>query len=203
MGRGSVAVVVLCANLFILAPLASPQSNALILPRNLGELVSESQVVVQGWVTTVTLTPHPQLRNLMTVVVTLQVEDTLKGVPEKTFTFQQAVIDRNDQRQKMGYRAGQHVLLILMKPSPYGLTSPAGMEQGHFRIERSGGGALAATNGLGNSGLFRGLASQLKTRGLSMPPEIQEVMAKPEGGSIPLQPLKDLIRAIAGTGPTK
>jgi hypothetical protein len=158
--------------------------------------VVESQTVVQGWVTSVTVEPHTQLKNLMTVVVTMQVEDTLKGSPAGTHTFRQAVIDRRDLQEKLGYRTGQHVLMILYKTSQFGLTSPAGMEQGRFRIEPGSSGNLAATNGFGNAGLFRGLDSQLRAKSLSVSPEIQAMVAKPGASPVALEQLKLLIRAI-------
>jgi hypothetical protein len=176
---------------------ASSQSQALTLPRNLAELVNESPTVVQGWVADVTLERHPQLNHLMTVVVTLQVESTLKGDATRSYTFRQAVLDRRDQEEKMGYRIGQHVLLLLIKPSEYGLTSPAGMEQGRFRIETGRDGKLQATNGFGNAGLFRGL----NTQGLSLKPEAKAMMAKPGVGPVPLDHLKSVIRAIAVANP--
>jgi hypothetical protein len=173
------------------------QSAALVVPRHLGDLVAESQVVVQGTVTSVVLGPHPQLKNLMTVVVTLQVEDTLKGQPGSVYTFREAVVDRGDLRQKMGYKAGQHVLLLLMKASPYGLTSPAGLQQGRFQIEAQKDGTLQATNAMGNAGLFRGLSQQVQTKGLRLTPEAQAMVNRTEGGPVPLEQLKNLIRALA------
>jgi hypothetical protein len=182
---------------------SSAQSNAITLPRNLGELVLESETVVQGWVTSVTLEPHKQLRNLMTVVVTISVEDTLKGNTAESYTFRQAVIDRKDLREKFGYRPGQHVLMILYKTSQFGLASPAGMEQGRFRVESASNGKLLATNGFGNGGLFRGLDSQLKTKGVQLEPEIQAMVSKPVTGPIPLEHLKSLIRTLTETNSTK
>jgi hypothetical protein len=197
------ATLVFCAGSLILASSASAQSNAITLPRNLGELVSESHVVVQGWVTGVTLEPHDQLKNLMTVVVTLQVEETLKGENLKTLTFRQAVIDKRDQQQNLGYRKGQHLLLVLIKPSKFGLTSPAGMEQGRFLIGPQGLGKFSATNGLGNAGLFRGLNSELQARRIRLAPEVQEMIAKSGTGPVSLEFLKSLIRTIAAADLTK
>jgi hypothetical protein len=179
------------------------QSNAITLPRNLEELVVESQTVVQGWVTSVTVEPHPQLKNLMTVVVTIRVEDTLKGNSANSYTFRQAVIDRRDLQKKLGYRTGQNVLMILYKTSQFGLTSPAGMEQGRFRIEPGSTGILAATNGFGNAGLFRGLDSQLRSKGLLLSPEVQTLLARVGAGPIGLEQLKILIRGIVGANSTK
>lgn len=196
-------ILTICVSPLILDLPASAQSNALTLPRNLGELVLESQAVVQGRVTSVTLEPHPQLKNLLTVAVTLQVEETLKGDALKSLTFRQAVIDARDRRQFMGYRTGQHLLLILMKPSSYGLTSPAGMEQGRFRIVARPDGKLLAANGFNNAGLFRGLDSQLSARGLRMAPEVQTMVAKPESGPVSLEYLKSLIRTLDPASSTK
>jgi hypothetical protein len=179
------------------------QSNALTIRRNLGELVSESQMIVQGWITSVTLEPHPQLKNLMTVVVAVQVEETLKGDSVKTLTFREAVLDRRAQQQKTGFRTGQHVLLLLIAPSQYGLTSPAGMEQGRFRIAPQGDGKLLATNGFGNAGLFRGLETHLRAKGLLVTPAVQEMIAKPGPGPVSLEHLKSLIRTIAAADSTK
>jgi hypothetical protein len=188
----------------LLAGLSSyAQSNAITLPRNLGELVVESQAAVQGWVTSVTVEPHAQLKNLMTVVVTIRVEDTLKGSSTNSYTFRQAVIDHQDLREKLGYRTGQHVLMILYKTSQFGLTSPAGMEQGRFSIEPGTNGKLVATNGFGNAGLFRGLDSQLRTKGLRLEPEIQAMISKPVAGPISLEQLKSLIRTISAMNSTK
>jgi len=193
----STFILLLCA-CALMAPIpASAQSDALTLPRNLGELVGESQIVLQGTVTGVLLEPHTQLKNLMTVVVTVQVEEALKGQPGSVYTFRQAVIDPKDQRQKMGYQTGQHVLLLLMKPSPYGLTSPAGLHQGRFRIDARADGTLQATNGAGNMGLFRGLTQHVETKGLQLSPDARALAAKTEGGPVPLEQLKSLIRTLA------
>jgi hypothetical protein len=192
-----ILIAVLAVSFATDATRLAAQSQATVLPRNLGELVAESQHVLQGRVTSVTLEPHSQLKNLMTVVVTLEVEEALKGEAAKTYTFRQAVIDSRDQQKKMGYRVGQHALFILMKPSTYGLTSPAGMEQGWFRIESSADGKLQATNGFANAGLFRGLDSQLQSRALRVTPEVQALLAKPGAGPVPLEHLRSLIRTLA------
>ena len=177
------------------------QSSALTVPRNLAQLVAESQIVIQGQVINVDLKPHENLKNLMTVVVTLQVEDSLKGYADKTYTFSQAVIDKIDLQRRMGYSVGQHLLLVLIKPSAYGLSSPAGMEQGRFRIERGAQGKLLATNGFSNAGLFRGVDSELRGKRLRISPEAQAMVAKPGTGPVDLDGLKNLIRAIAGANP--
>jgi len=84
----------------------------------------------------------------------------------------------------------KHLLLILIKSNSYGLSSTAGMEQGRFRISAGGPGKLLATNGYGNAGLFRGLDSQLQSKGLRVPPEVQTMLMKSGAGPVPLEHLK-------------
>jgi len=199
----ALAILALYACALLSALPSSAQSNAITLPRNLGELVLESETVVQGWVTSVTLEPYTQLRNLVTVVVAIRVEDTLKGSATNSYVFRQAVIDRKDLREKLGYRTGQHLLVILYKTSQFGLTSPAGMEQGRFRIESGSNGKLTATNGFGNAGLFHGLDSQLRAKALSLPPEVQAMVARQGAGPVALEQLKLLIRTITEANATK
>ena len=47
--------------------------------QSLDEMVSKAERIVQGQVMSARVEPHPQFSNLKTVVVTLRVEDTLKG----------------------------------------------------------------------------------------------------------------------------
>jgi hypothetical protein len=179
------------------ATAAFSQSEALTLPRNLAQLVDESAVVLQGRVTSVSLAPHPQLNNLLTVVVTLQVEDAVKGNNIPTYTFRQAVIDKRDQQQLLGYRIGQHLLLALIRPSAYGLSSPAGLQQGRFSISSDASGKLQATNGFGNTGLLRGIDSQLRASGTQVNPQVRAMLAESKPGPLPLNELKTLMRAVA------
>lgn len=194
---------VICAGSLLLSFPAYCQSNAITLPRHLGQLAEESGLIVQGWVSSVSLEPHPQLKNLMTVVVTLRVEDTLKGASSSTFTFRQAVLDRQDQQRMMGYRVGQHVLLLMMPESVYGLTSPAGFEQGRFSLYLGTDHKLRARNGFANAGLFRGLGAHLETRGLQLSPDLQKVIEKPSPGPVLLEDLKGVLRTIVKGAPVK
>jgi hypothetical protein len=177
---------------------ARAQRDALTLPRNLAELVSEAHVVVEGQVLSVTLETHPQLKQLTTVVVTLRVDEALKGPAGESYTFRQAVLDPRDLRDKMGYRPGQNVLLLLIRPNQYGLSSPAGFEQGRFRVAAGADGKLHAANRFGNAGLFRDLPVQMQARGLRVPAEAQDVVARAAAGPVPLAALKSLIRTLAG-----
>lgn len=181
----------------LLCPEASfSQRNAITAPRNLAELVSESQTIIQGRVTEVVLEPHPALKNLMTLRITLQTEDALKGQPGSSYTFRQAVLDRRDMADRMGYHVGDHVLLILMAPNRYGLSSPAGLEQGRFLITPRADGTLQIQNRFGNAGLFRGLQADMAARGLAVSQDVKEMVSR-GGGPAPLNSMKSLMRGLA------
>ena len=175
---------------------AFSQSNAVTLPRNLAQLVGESDSIIQGRVTSVSLEPHAQLSKLLMVVVTLHVEETLKGQSTGTYTFRQAAIDKRDQQQKMGYRVGQHLLLAMIRPSAFGLNSPAGMQQGRFEISSGPDGRARAVNGAANAGLFRGMDSQLKDLRPQVSPKTLEMFDQQKSGAVGLEDLKAVIRTL-------
>jgi hypothetical protein len=130
------------------------------------------------------------------VVVTLQVEETLKGQNTGTYTFRQAVIDKRDQQQKMRYRVGQHLLLAMIRPSAFGLNSPAGMQQGRFEISLGPDGKARAVNGVANAGLFRGMDSQLKDLRPQVSPNTLEMFEQQKSGAVGLEDLKTVIRTL-------
>jgi hypothetical protein len=186
---------------FLTLLLASPasvfgQANALTIPQNLSDLVGQSHLVVQGWVHQVTVSPHPTLRNLMTVVVTVQVEDTFKGTASPTYTFRQAVIDRKDLQNKLDYRVGEHVVLFLIRPNAYGLSSPAGLAQGRFRILQSPQGNLVAVNKVGNIGLFRALPAEVQ-QDPTLKARTRSLLSKANPGPVDLQQLKAVVQVIS------
>lgn len=174
------------------------QHSALVVPRRLDQLVHQASTIVRGRVVSVIVGPHPQLKNLTTVSVTLQVETNLKGQTGKQLTFRQFVWDIRDQRQALGFSRGQEVLLLLNPVSPYGLTSPAGLEQGRFMISRDIQGNLVATNGFGNAGLFADLPAQLKQRGMKLSARTTALVASHQQGPVPLDQLEEVIQQLTG-----
>ena len=176
------------------------QSNARTIPRSLDQLTAEAAVIVHGYVTSATFEPHPQLRNLMTVVVTMRVVETYKGPARKTITFRQYVWDLNQQKVAAGeYGKGQELLLLLRPVSEYGLTSPVGLEQGRFLISRDRQGKVTAANGRGNFGLFNSVAQRAQARGLHLSPRTLAVARQHRAGPIELSDLKEAIRTFVGT----
>lgn len=186
------------AALGLLCATAVGQRGALTAPRSLDQLSAEARLIVQGYVTSAKVEPHPQLKNLMTVVITVQVEDTLKGPAQKSLQFRQYIWDMRDQLDAASYSKGQEWLLLLGPVSPYGLTSPVGLEQGRFRILRDASGQATAVNGRGNAGLFQATAQRAQTQGLQLSPRVSALTRQTGAAPVPLNDLKDAIRAFAG-----
>lgn len=181
---------------FVLAAPAAAQRGALTTPQNIAQLSQRAATVVRGQVFSVRIEPHPQLTNLTTVVVTLQVSQKLKGSSGSLLTFRQFVWDIRDKYEAAGYRKGQDLLLLLNPISSYGLTSPVGMDQGRFEISRDKHGALIAINGVGNVGLF----SNMKTSQVN--PKISAaanaLISRQPSGPLPLLQLQEIIQTFAG-----
>lgn len=187
--------VLLLAALMATAP-AFAQQSALTVPRNLEQLTDRAAVILRGYVVSARMEKHPELTNLDTVVVTLRVRETLKGQAGETFTFRQYVWDLRDRISAVGYRKGQHVLLMMIEPSRYGLSSPAGMEQGRFRIERDGSGREYAVNSRDNLRLFDGVGTELAKEGIAPSPAAANLLAKHRAGPVELHELTALIRQL-------
>ncbi|HEU4515778.1 MAG TPA: hypothetical protein VFR77_00610 [Steroidobacteraceae bacterium] len=183
----------------IAATSAVAQRGALTLPRNLDELTDRASDIVRGTVVDARVEKHPELDNLHTIVVTLSVRETLKGDARGTYTFRQYIWDIRDRQDAAGYRKGQDLLLLMNAPSRYGLSSPVGLEQGRFRIQRDRAGREVAMNGTGNLRLFERLQD-----GGPKPAALTErqasLVARHRSGPIPLEDVSAMIRAYAENG---
>jgi hypothetical protein len=180
----------------LLAAPAHAQRGAMTVPRNLDQLTDRASDIVRGTVTEARVEKHPELTNLDTIVVTLRVSETLKGGATDTFTFRQYIWDIRDSYDAAGYRKGQDVLLLMNAPTRYGLSSPAGMEQGRFRIQHDRSGREMAINGMGNARLFEGLADTDK-RGVPLTAQQTSLVARHRSGPIDVAELTAMIRAFA------
>jgi hypothetical protein len=176
---------------------AFAQRGAMTVPRNLEQIVAGSADIVRGTVVSARVEKHPELANLDTLVVTLKVRDTLKGGAQGTYTFRQYIWDLRDVRDAAGYYKGQEYVLLMNAPSRYGLTSPAGMEQGKFRVLRDASGRQVAVNGRGNAFLMRGVAAELAKSGATLSRDASSIVAKHQKGPIPVDDLASLIRELA------
>lgn len=192
------AIRYLCgvALIFVLGSLASAQQATVRAQRNLVELTNEAAVIVHGRIVSAKVEPHPTLRNLTTVVVTMNVEDSLKGNVSKSYSFRQYVWDIRARYSNM-YSKGQELLLFMRPPSRYGLTSPAGLTQGRFAIQRDASGKASALNENGNAGLFARLNETARAKGTTLPAVTQK-WSQQTSGAVDLKDLKQTIRAIVG-----
>src|SRR3989304_2696954 len=177
---------------------ANAQRGGLAIQQNLAELVDHADTIVRGRVVHARVEPHPEFPALQTVVVTLRVQETLKGQAGETFTFRQYVWDLHDRTDAAGYRKGGELLLFLTPPSEAGLSSPVGLGQGRFRLMRDEKGNGYIVNETGNHGLFRNLRSALQTRGVAVTDEQRNWIEKQRGGPVPFQDVRALVRLIAG-----
>jgi hypothetical protein len=165
--------------------------------RNLEELVSDAHVILLGRVMEVRSEPHPQYQGLLTVVVTLEVVDVLKGQVPAPFSFRQYALDPRDARSKMNYKTGEEVFLLLHGAHPQtGLSSPAGLEQGRFRITRDSQGNRLATNGYNNGGLFRNIDPATNSKLQSLDVRARQMITTHASGPIPYDQLKSVIQAF-------
>jgi len=174
------------------------QHGALTIGRGLDQLTEEADVIVHGYVTSTRIERHPQLHNLNTIVVSLEVKDTYKGTPQKKLTFRQYVWDPDPQRELAEYGKHQELVLFLGPVSEYGLTSPVGLEQGRFRVYADQKKHVVATNGRGNLGLFKSVVARARTRGLTLTPRTLQLAQQTQASPLLLSDLEDAIRTFAG-----
>jgi hypothetical protein len=130
------------------------QHGAVTRQSNLDEMVAKASTIVEGRILDARVEPHPQFKNLNTVVVRVGVSKTLKGTATRELTFRQFVWDVRDRYNRLGYLPGGEELLLLGPNSQYGLTAPIGLEQGRFQLSTDAAGRKVAVNGRNNVGLF-------------------------------------------------
>jgi hypothetical protein len=176
---------------------AIAQQGAITVPRNLDQLTDRATDIVRGKVVSARVEKHPEFTNLDTVVVTLRVRETLKGDVSGTYTFRQYIWDIRDRRNAAGYAKGQEMLLMMLATNEHGLTSPSGMDQGRFRIQRDRSGREMAVNGAGNYRLFQGLQAEVAKEGVALSPAQASLVAKHRAGPIEVRELTAMIRELA------
>lgn len=189
--------VALALFIALLAPPLAAQQGARVIQRNLAELVGDAGTIVHGRILSVRVEPHPQYQGLQTAVVDIEVIELLKGQSGAPFTYRQYLIDNRDASSKLGYKIGEEVLLLMLKAHPQtGLSSPAGMEQGRFRVTRDAQGNRIVINGISNGQLFRGMDPATDSKLQSLSPATRAFIAQHRGGPIPYDELKSIILAL-------
>lgn len=189
-------ILVLLFTIALAGP-ASAQRGGLTVPRNLQQLTDRAAVIVRGTVIDARVEKHPELSGLDTVVVRLRVQETLKGQAQGTYTFRQYIWDVRDRFDAAGYRKGQDLLLLMIAPSRYGLSSPVGLDQGRFNIVRDRAGKETAVNGHGNFRLFDGVGARLAKEGVALSPKSAQLVTTHRQGPVEVGALTALIRELA------
>jgi hypothetical protein len=159
-------------------------------------LSEEAAMIVHGRVLSARIEPHPQLRHLTTVVVSMAVSDTYKGKPQKSFSFRQYLWDPRHAAAE--YVKGQELVLMMGPVSELGLSSPVGLEQGRFQVSRNEKGEKVAVNARGNFGLFNGVEQRARARGLILSARTAGMAREHKSGPLPLSDLENAIRSFAG-----
>ena len=195
--RKSLLRCLLLAVAFAASTPVTAQQHALTVNRNLDQLTDRAALILRGRVVSAKVEKHPQFPGLDTVVVTLRVTDTLKGAPRSSHTFRQYLWDIRDRQDANGYLKGQELLLLLVEPSAHGLSSPAGLDQGRFRIQRNAAGREVAVNGQGNFRLFEGLSAEAAKEGTVLSPASLRLVDAPPRGPVAAADLVRLIRELA------
>src|ERR1700751_888208 len=192
LGQGRpLAFCLFLALIFLLPSDSHAQHGALTVGRGIDKLTEEADVIVHGYVTSTRIEPHPQLRNLNTIVVSLEVKDTYKGTPRKTLTFRQYVWDPDPQRELAEYGKHQELVLFLGPISEEGRTSPVGLEQGRFRVYADQEKHVDVSNGRGNFGLFKSVVPRAKARGVTLAPRPLQLAQQPQPSPLLLSDLED------------
>jgi hypothetical protein len=161
-------------------------------------LADEAETIVHGYIISTRAEPHPQLKNLMTVVVTMSIADTYKGARRSSLVFRQYAVDAVQYHSLNDYRKGQEIVLFLRPVSEYGLTSPAGLEQGRFNVltdHRTG--QKIAVNGRGNVGLFDNFEEHAAARNLQLSPLLKNIVKAHTSGPVQLKDLESMINELA------
>ena len=195
--RMCVLGVALLVCLVLLPMPAAAQRDARVLHQNLADMVAEAQTIVLGRVVSVKAEPHPEFENLKTIVVTLDVQEVLKGQATRQLTFRQYVSHPLDFKGRLGYSSGQEMLLLLIKPSQFGLSSPAGLEQGRFRVNTDAYGNRTVVNGLNNAGLFRNVqktAPKLDAQLAALP--ARQLLTQHASGPISFDDFKTVVQTL-------
>jgi len=132
------------AQALAIALIAGSAHATTLTPMTLEEITGEAARVVHGTVTQVTSARDGG--GVAATWVTLAVATTLKGARESTITFKQAgspepladgqaVFFDGFPR----YQVGEEVVLFLRGESRFGFTSPVGLGQGAYRVDRKSG----------------------------------------------------------------
>jgi len=192
----TIAVIIFFAVTLYVSSAAHAQRGAITLPRNLADLSSNAGQIIQGRVVSATVEPDPRYNHLQTLVLTLAVDDVLKGQAPSTFTFREFLWDIRDISDRAGYHLGDEVLLFLNRPTTLGLVSPVGLQQGRFRVVKGADGQDYAINANQNSGLFDNVVRSGALNPAKLSAKSRTTVQSFQRGPIALSALKESVHLL-------
>lgn len=194
--QGCAGIIAAAVVVLLAAAPAAGQRGFITEPMNLAQLVDRAAVIVRGNVVEARVEKHPELSSIWMLVITVRVQEALKGAPGSTYVYRQFLWDARDRADAAGYKQGGEVLLLLTPPSEYGLSAPVGMQQGRFLLTTDALGAKQAVNGAGNAGLFRDLQADLMRKGVEVSARVAAMVARPQAGPVAWDDLRALIQSL-------
>jgi hypothetical protein len=173
--------------------------------RNLKGLVEVAQRVFSGKCVSVSEGVRDLVNGgkLYYTEYTFEVEENLKGDVGSAVTFRQfgwANPRQVDDSRAIfpgmlampNYREGENYLLFLIGDSRFGLTSPAGLTQGAFLVEKDPDGLALAANAILNRGLFRDIDSvEMDQLGMT---SAEKQLCTFEKGPLPIREFKSVVK---------
>lgn len=163
---------------------------------NLLDLTKHAAVIFHGRVTAVRYEPLPGYSHLNTVLVTVQVAETVKGDAGQTYTFRELISPGQSRMvHKRMYLVGEQLLLFMTSPSQYGLSSPIAREQGTFHITADSKGNKYVANEAGNVRLFAGVSKAVSDAGGTLAEQPSELKSL-ASGPVPLDKFVRIIKEI-------
>jgi hypothetical protein len=182
-----------------LAALAGPAQAASVRPLTLDQLIDQSTTVIEA-TAVANRSERDEKTGYIVTYTTFAVKDVLKGTAEKTHVIKQ--IGGVLLAEGMGFKVsgipkfteGQDYVVFLAGVSTIGFSSPIGLGQGSFRVDRDTQGMAKVSNGRD----FRSMTAG--TDNLVMPPVMAKSLAT---ATVPvnqmaLDDFKSLVRSHLG-----
>ena len=145
---------------------------------NLEKMAKQAGRIVEGTVLSVSegSVPSPGGRSIPVMEYTFSVSQSLKGKADATVVVRQIKLPGVSSIMASGsgsglpaYKVGEHLILFLTHESVLGLSSPVGLMQGVFQVQKDKEGRKEGViNGTNNAGLFDGMMHKKSRRPAKM-----------------------------------
>ena len=178
------------------------QRGAIVRPTPLNELSERADRIVHVHVISARIEPLEKYQHFSSVVVTVSVEDTLKGPAAKQITFRQLIWDARDRYDLAGYRKGREFLMFLLNPNADGLSGTVGLDQGRMEVMHEASGETVVHPKLPSRMLLRGAQEAAARKGTSLPQSLR-IAAQTDRSTFLLADMKTAVRELVRKEQTK